>query len=155
MKFKIIILLSIFYFFTISCKNKKAITETINSTIPIYDSIPNYKKMAIEKLGREVDFIKSPKESYVLCKNKLKDEHINPNQTQHFFVYDLKTNKIVYQDKEPNINLSWKSDTELKIIKQLGIIKNATDTGQIIYIYNLITKEKGEVNSKSEKKEQY
>ena len=146
MKLNLSFLIIILFVFIISCKNKKVITDTINSTIPIYDTIPAYKKTAIAKLGSELDFIKSPDSTYVLCKKNLKNEHINPNQIQHYLVYNLKTNKIVYQDKAPNIILSWKSDVELQIIKQLGIIKDGTDTGQIIYIYNLISRKKEKIN---------
>jgi hypothetical protein len=75
-----------------------------------------------------------------------KEQLLNPNELVSFFVVDKKENKIVYEDAISGVSVSWKSDSELWLKTQRGIISNPTDEGKVIYYYDLKKKEKIEYN---------
>ncbi|MCF6183158.1 MAG: hypothetical protein L3J56_00790 [Bacteroidales bacterium] len=115
----------------------------INDTVKRNKSeILNYKKVAFKKYGNDTTFTFSPGRKYVLCQKKINKDNLNPDVLSEFFVYDLKRNKIIYEDKISNSAITWFSGTELKISVQKGIIYSPADNGKIIYIYNLKTHKK-------------
>ncbi len=123
-------------FCELSCNTIKETTKRNKS------EILNYKDVAFKKYGNDTTFTFSPGRKYVLCQKKINKDNLNPNVLSEFFVYDLKRNKIIYEDKISNSIITWFSGTELKISVQKGIIYSPADNGKIIYIYNLKTHKK-------------
>ncbi|MBN2757096.1 MAG: hypothetical protein JXR51_07965 [Bacteroidales bacterium] len=137
MNYKIIFLSILIVISILSCN---AYNHSNNKTSAIKDSIIEYKQIAFQKYGRDTLFLKSPANTYVLCKKNITVNNTNPNELSMFFVFDLSKNQIIYEDKISGAKISWKSDYELLIRKQKGIITSNIDKGQIEYLYNLKTK---------------
>lgn len=103
-------------------------------------NVETYKKIALERWGKEAIFDFSPKKSYVLCKKAIEENSTNPNQVYDFFVVNMKTKNIDYQDKIHAVSVDWINDYTLKIVKQRGISVSTLDSGKSIYIYDMKTK---------------
>jgi hypothetical protein len=112
----------------------------------------DFKTLAIEKFGENIKILPSPEESYVLYVSEKPEQLLNPNELVAFFVVDKKENKIVYEDAISGASLSWKSDSELWLKIQKGIISTPSDDGKEIYYYDLKKKEKIEYNKALENK---
>ncbi|MGD9994730.1 MAG: hypothetical protein AB7S69_15640 [Salinivirgaceae bacterium] len=105
-------------------------------------SVTDFKILAIEKFGENIKILPSLKGSYVLYMSEKPEQLLNPNELVSFFVVDKKENNIVYEDAISGASLSWKSDSELWIRIQKGIITDAGDSGKLVFYYDLIKKEK-------------
>ncbi|PKP08284.1 MAG: hypothetical protein CVU09_16480 [Bacteroidetes bacterium HGW-Bacteroidetes-4] len=106
----------------------------------------DFKTLAIKKFGEPVQILPSPDDTYILYMAEKKEQQLNPNELVSFFVVDKKENKIVYEDAISGVSVSWKSDSELWLKTQKGIISSPTDDGKVIYYYDLKKKEKIEYN---------
>ncbi|NOZ34887.1 MAG: hypothetical protein GXO80_06275 [Chlorobi bacterium] len=142
MKFKFIIYFFTVIFYAYSCTGTKD-TVTKNK-----HEIISYKDLAFQRYGNDTIFTLSPAGMYVLCQKRINKDNLNPNILSEFFVYDLKKNKIIYEDKISNSTITWFSDAELKISVQKGIIHSSSDNGKIIYIYNLKSHKKNIIQDK-------
>ncbi|MGE4289037.1 MAG: hypothetical protein AB7E36_10125 [Salinivirgaceae bacterium] len=106
----------------------------------------DFKSYAFEKFGEHVQMLPSPDDSYILYMAEKKEQILNPNELVSFFVVDKKENKIVYEDAISGVSVSWKSDSELWLKVQKGIISTPSDDGKVMYYYDLKKKEKIEYN---------
>ncbi len=115
--------------------------STLNNTV---DNKANNKLLVIanEQFGKDFVVQYNSYKTYALCKRISNDSNKNPNSLCEFFVLNLQTNKIEYQDKISSCKVSWESANELRLVKQLGIINSPQENGQVISIYNLKTKMK-------------
>ncbi len=107
-----------------------------------YRSNADYKRIAFEKFGPETSFLFSTENSYVLCLKYNSESLINPQSLAEFFIFSNINNAIVYQDKIAGASFTWKSDTELRIFEQNGIIKTPLDSGKTKYMLDLNTLKK-------------
>lgn len=103
-------------------------------------NVEMYKKIAHQRWGKAAVFSFSPQKSYVLCKKAIQEDSANPNQLHDFFVVNLKTKSIDYEDKIHAVSVDWINDYNLKIVKQRGISLSPLDSGKSIYLYNMKTK---------------
>lgn len=126
-----------------SCSANKKTTNTNTSK----QNTEAYKKIATERFGNNVVFELSPNKSYMLCAKKYSDNDTNPNRLCDFFVMNLKTQKIEYEDKIHSCKISWHTDHKLKLVKHRGIAVSPMDDGKDIYIYNLKTHKKEKVDA--------
>ncbi|MRT92926.1 hypothetical protein [Ancylomarina sp. 16SWW S1-10-2] len=101
-----------------------------------------YQQIASEKFGEKVDCKLNSNKSYALCQKMMTAPELNPNQPIAFFVYDIKKNEIIYEDKMANAKISWHTNTQLKIVMQKGYIVSPEDKGKSIYFFDLQSKKK-------------
>jgi hypothetical protein len=113
------------------------------------NNLEYYKKLAVQKYNKDTTFLKSPDQNNVLCLKSNEDKSLNPFSLTEFFIYNIPGKSIVFEDKLPGISFKWKSDDELLICQQRGIIDNTFDSGKIYYIYKVKTR-KLSILSKSE-----
>lgn len=137
-------ILSLIVFISCGCASYRSSRTDIQTNEAEY----LLKKICFNKFGVESILEFSPKKTYVLCLKK-KDSDLNPMSITEFFVYNINSNSIVYEDLISGASLSWKSDFELWIKIQKGIITSPDDSGKDIYIYDLINKNKYIYNKKS------
>lgn len=107
-----------------------------------YNPKKTYQQIAQEKFGEKVECKLNPDMSYALCKKVIPEPKLNPNQLIEFFVYDIKQEEIIFEDKMANAKISWHNNTQLLIIRQKGYITNPTDTGKWSYVFDLKSKKK-------------
>lgn len=96
-----------------------------------------YLHLALKKYGEKFECKLNPDKSYALCKKIIPDSALNPNQLIEFFVYDIQQDKIIYEDKMANVKISWNNNTQLLISKQKGYVTHPTNTGKVLYIFDL------------------
>jgi hypothetical protein len=102
----------------------------------------DYKAIAFLKFGADTVSLKAPGEIYILCYKKNDSDHLNPNTSVEFFIFDSKKQIITYEDKVMGATFEWKSDDELIIYEQRGIIESPQDKGKVRYLLNIKTNEK-------------
>ncbi|RXQ92194.1 hypothetical protein EO244_11635 [Ancylomarina salipaludis] len=101
-----------------------------------------YQLIAHKKYGENAECFLNPNLSYVLCQKRNPDTQLIPNQLIEFFVYDIQKQKIIYEDKIANAEITWHNNTQLLITNQRGYITGPTDTGKWTYLFDLLTKKK-------------
>lgn len=114
---------------SLGCFNQKKIEEKPK----------DYKAIAFLKFGVDTLSLKAPGEIYILCYKKNDRDHLNPNTLVEFFIFDKKKQTIIYEDKIMGATFEWKSDDELIIYEQRGIIESQQDKGKVRYLLNLKT----------------
>ncbi|WP_282125322.1 hypothetical protein [Marinifilum flexuosum] len=122
-------------FFGCATKNKSMVKPTKNQQAA-------YLQLAKEKFGEEVEFKFNSDKNYVICEKVNSKLQPNPNQLKEFFVYDIISGTIIYEDKIANAKIEWHNEKQLLITKQRGYITNPEDTGKWAYVFDLITKKK-------------
>ncbi|MCF6366208.1 MAG: hypothetical protein L3J35_08405 [Bacteroidales bacterium] len=133
MKHILFICVSMLVGYIVSCDTSKNVVHNeVNNPVS-----PELKKNAFLKFENDTIFSYSPKKSYVLCQKSIPENNMNPNILTEFFVYDLTSKKVIYEDKISSSHVSWYSDYELLIVQQKGTIVSPDDSGKISYLYNL------------------
>ncbi|MDN5199940.1 hypothetical protein QQ008_01170 [Fulvivirgaceae bacterium BMA10] len=99
----------------------------------------NYKSIAKSKLGDDAKFNLSPEESYVLCLKETKGSVNQPQNHIKFFVYDLNSKLVVYENAIDNATVKWHSDDQLEIYRIPGIMKEGTSADDYTKIYDVKT----------------
>lgn len=131
----LVLLFILFLLFGCVQTNRLSQPETFNSK-------KTYQQIAQKKFGDKVDFKLNSDGSYALCKKIIPEPKLNPNQPIEFFVYDIKKEEIIYENKIANAKISWHNNTQLLITKQKGYITGPTDTGKWTYVFDLQSKKK-------------
>lgn len=100
------------------------------------------KAVANKKFGDEYKLIPNSNSTYIICIKEQNHKVVNPNYIMDFFIYDKTKSEIVYEDKLSNADIKWHSKFEVAITIQKGFIKDRTDTGNFIHIYDVKLKKK-------------
>ena len=100
-----------------------------------------YHSLAKEKYGDNVAVAFNSDSTYVLCQKVISRDALNPNQLKEFFVFDIKSSHIIYEDKMANAKVAWHNKSQLLITRRKGFIEDEKDTGKRSYVFDLISKE--------------
>ncbi len=104
----------------------------------------NVKSVAIEKYSENFSLVYNSTKEYVICINKSKTKIPNTGIT-NYFVYDIKHNSLIEENKIINGTISWYSDFEIKVLETPGMIqKNMSQENG--YIFNIKTNSKTKIN---------
>ena len=95
-----------------------------------------YEKSAIEKYGDNIKYLFNAAHTYVLCIKQAQAGTEQPFPPLKFFVYDLDSEKIVYEESLANGSVKWRNDYQLEITIIPGIIKG-NEEGVNYFIYDL------------------
>ena len=131
MIFKFIILAAVI----ISCASQ----QTSQSKTPL-----SYERIANAKFKDNIDYFFNSNKSYVLCVKQSKTTHKILYPPLAFFVYDLKNEKIVYEESFNNGSAKWVNDTQIKVTLVPGIISGIEkiDSKARGFIYDLAVNRK-------------
>jgi hypothetical protein len=105
------------------------------------DTIAKYEMIAKEKFSGDLLYIPNSNNTYMLCISHNKPTNENPFPSFSFFIYDLKTEEIIYEDSHENGNVNWKNNEQIMIHTFPGQIRNENDQ-PIVYIYDIKKKKK-------------
>ena len=111
------------------CKNSEKATQTKM----------DYKTIASEKLGANVNYSFNEDNSLVLCYIETEV----PNKSGYgvsFLVIDINTNAIIYDDNIDKGTASWYSKTQLALFYTPGIMRQDQSRDYYTTIYDLIKK---------------
>lgn len=101
-----------------------------------------YKKLAAEKYASQVSYEFSPNEHYVLCINSRDPSRPALTPPLNFFIYDLRSDEIVYEASLANGTVEWLNDTQIVVKTLPGIVpKESVEQKQTLpygFIYDLV-----------------
>ena len=138
MKIRVVLLI---LYFIVSCKSvetdkKENQLEALNTE--------KLTLIATEKYEKNFTLEYNSNKDFALCIHKNKSNIPGP-ESINFFVYDLISNKITYENNISKGSVSWQSEYEIKLEEIPGTIqKNMTSTN--VYILNIKTNSKTKLN---------
>ncbi len=108
-----------------------------------------YRSLAVQKFGQGADFIQNVSGSAVLCVKKTKPTQLNPQLQIAFFIYDLKANKILFEDSIPNGSVSWNDGSSIIVSLVPGTVRedDKTRPSRPGYIYDLRSRKTRDLES--------
>ena len=81
-----------------------------------------YQQLALEKYGDRVEYTANASGSLMLCSRIRKTTSLAPQRTVDLFVYDLRVNKVIFEESVVDGDVAWKDDRRLQITIRPGII---------------------------------
>ena len=143
----IFILFSALLILSFECSSSKETSEKTETTEIKEEKtveIEKYTELAKDKFGDNFSIQMNSDKTYVLCSNVPKSIKDNRPATVSYFIYDLKNEKIVFEESIPDGNVSWLNEHQIKITIIPGIVKGdekeeGSDSG---YIYDIIQMKK-------------
>ena len=99
-----------------------------------------FERIANEKFGQGVSFAPNPSGPLVLCYRARKPTSQAPQRTIDFLVYDVASDKIVYEESLPDGEVAWKDGRHLQITIRPGIIPGEDAQQQpVSYLVDVLT----------------
>jgi len=86
--------------------------------------IKSFEQIALEKYKNNIGYMYSPDSSFVACFRKETKEEANGVQQLRFFIYDIKNDKLVFEDNLRSENILWLNNYKLKVMKRPGMVTN-------------------------------
>jgi hypothetical protein len=113
-------------------------STSTKTSIGVNDNISNetYVEEAQKKYGKNVDYQFNESQTHVICSAKKEEYKIVFIQ---FFVFDISSNKIIYQPNRRFRNVNWESTKEIKA-QYIQAIPETTDLTDHYIYYNVETK---------------
>jgi len=103
-----------------------------------------YKTLAQQKLGEGTDYLFNADRSRVICLQKMKKTATRAIPALRFFVYDLKSGKIIFEDAPGNASIRWAGAGKIEVRLVPGIVRGDVDERAQMrgYIYDLDLRKK-------------
>lgn len=93
------------------------------------------KKLAISKLGSDLETFKSPQGEYFLFVQKVKD--LSANQSSKFLVVQIANQQLMLEQSFMPGYVKWIGDTTIEFLDMPGILKKNEDLGDYKKIIDL------------------
>jgi len=108
-----------------------------------------YRSTAVEKYGPGVEFLFNEARTAVVCLKKSKPTLLLPQQQVAFFVFDLLSDSIMYEQNIPNGSVEWKDNFSILVNITPGNEKaeDVTPPTRYGYIYDIRIRKTREINS--------
>ena len=121
--------------------SEKTETSQINKEKTV--TIEKYAELAKDKFGDNFSIQMNSDKTFVLCSNVPKSIKDNEPTAVSYFIYDLKNEKIVFEESIPDGNVSWLNEHQIKVTIIPGIVKRDDEGGSNTeYIYDVIQMKK-------------
>ncbi len=103
------------------------------------DSVETYKKLAIDKYKDSVTYRVNSTDTHVLCYQQSKPILQSSFPRLQFFVYDLKNEKVLFEDSLANARIKWLNDDQIQISTIPGIVTGDEEADKKLtgYIYDI------------------
>jgi hypothetical protein len=129
--------------------NPAADTDTLNTAVEFPQSSelspePSHEAVARRKYGDRVEFVFDNSRSYVICvagEDKSRSPFPRFSRRLTFFVYDLASEQIVFEESIENASVSWEEDTLLKVSVTPGIVQ-MEEPKEYGYLYDVVARQK-------------
>ena len=111
--------------------------------------IARYQSLAREKYGDGVDFVPNAMKTAVLCLKMPKPTSLLPQHRVSFFLFDLASDTILYEDNIPNGSVEWKDEFTILVNITPGNEKaeDVSPPTRHGYIYDIRIRKTRELNS--------
>jgi hypothetical protein len=108
-----------------------------------------YRSLAVQKFGEVFETLPNTSGSAVLCVKASKPTQLQPQQQVAFFVYDLDTRSLLFEDSIPNGSVGWKDSVSVIVTLIPGTVKDEdkTPSARPGYIFDLRSRKTRELES--------
>jgi len=132
LKLSVLILQLTIVFALASCAPAKTDSKSVAS-------VDNYRKLAVDKYKDNITYRVNLTHSYVLCHKQSRPTSLNPFPPVQFFVYDLKQERVLFEDSLANGSLKWLNDFQIQVSTIPGIVTGdeEADKNLLGYIYDV------------------
>jgi len=113
------------------------------------DTATSLKKLATERFGSRVQYIPNESQTYVLCVGKplaTMGKIFKPSRNIRFFVYQIETESIVFEDVVDATSVSWEDDSHVKVTITPGTIQSV-EIQEYGYRYDVISGTRESISS--------
>lgn len=114
----------------------------------------NLKKLSVEKFGASFHILYNNKRSFALVLKQEKSSVQNPKPVLQFFIYEMKKDKIIFEESVPAGKIKWKTNNQIEVIVTPETISTEDNNKLYGYIYDVDLRTKTELNSQSIKQNQ-
>ncbi len=108
------------------------------------DTMPTYKALANEKYNSDVSYRYNSDRTAVLCVKQARptSKQVFPNLK--FFIYDLNSQKIIFEESLPNGKVVWLNDQQIRVTTVPGIVPGDEEAADSTpgYIYDIQLRKK-------------
>ena len=103
------------------------------------DSVDHYKKLAVDKYTDNITYRRNLTHIYVICYKQSRPTSQNPFPPLQFFVYDLKNEKILFEDSLAKASIKWLNDYQIQVSTIPGIVTGDEEANKKLmgYIYDI------------------
>ncbi|HVO73072.1 MAG TPA: hypothetical protein VMT35_03550 [Ignavibacteriaceae bacterium] len=103
-----------------------------------------YNNFAESKLGSKCKILFNSDSTYFAAYASAKNPELQSNSPLKFFIYDIREDKILFEDNLPNGEIKWLNESQLKISTIPGIVSGIDDQNRHRpgYIYDVNVKRK-------------
>ena len=132
LKLSVLILQLTIVFTLASCASAKKDSNSV-------DSVEKYRKLAVDKYKDNITYRVNLTHSYVLCYKQSRPTSQNPFPPVQFFVYDLKNEKVLFEDSLANASIKWLNDYQIQVSTIPGIVTGDEEADKKLmgYIYDV------------------
>jgi hypothetical protein len=112
-------------------------------------SIPRFQSLAQAKWGDGAECAFNPTKTAVLCYKRSKPTLQIPQQQVVFFVFDVTTDTVIFEDNILNGSVQWRDDFSIVVSVTPGIEKSEVSSPPTRhgYIFDIRTRKTRELNS--------
>jgi len=103
----------------------------------------NAEILSKEKLGNGYLLVENDSKTFMLC-YKIEEKKNQPHSSLSYFVYDMKSQRIVLEENLFDAEIKWLNDHNIEIRINPEII--SADDDVTVFILNVLTKEKQKLN---------
>ncbi len=102
-------------------------------------SVAKYKKLAVDKYKDNITYRVNLTHRYVLCYKQSRPTSLNPFPSVQFFVYDLKQERVLFEESLPNGSIKWLNDDQIQVSTIPGIVTGDEEADKKLlgYIYDV------------------
>ena len=103
------------------------------------ESAENYEKLAVDKYKDNITYQINLTHLYVLCHKQPRSTSRNPFPPVQFFVYDLKNERVLFEDSLANGSVKWLNDYQIQVSTIPGIVTGDEEADKKLmgYIYDV------------------
>ena len=103
------------------------------------DSVDNYKELAVDKYTDNITYRRNLTHIYVLCYKQSRPTIQDPFPPLQFFVYDLKNEKVLFEDSLAKGSIKWLNDYQIQVSTIPGIVTGDEEADKKLmgYIYDV------------------
>lgn len=111
--------------------------------------VQQYESLAMQKYGQGADLIRNTSGTAVLCVKSAKPTQLQPQRQIAFFVYDISTRTVLFEDNVPNGSVSWMDDVSVVVTVIPGTVKDddKTPSARQGYIFDLRSRKTRDLES--------
>jgi hypothetical protein len=111
------------------------------------NSKENLYLIARSRFENNFKLIYNHSKDFIICK-KFNDEEISKNLLLDYFLYDLNSDEVIFEDKVPRGNIYWIDEHLVKVEEIPGIVKKGVNEPVPAYTFDVLKRKKIKLTEK-------